>query len=320
MKSALEDKRSDAWVARELARHFGLTHEYYETDRSDEAVEKIFERFLTAGEGRTDHVAGYMDGFAIWKRLYESGCQGILRGDEAFGCRAVQSDRQVYHNMSLTVLADFRNVDAAVLGLDADGQQRPESLERRQTEPRAAWRDRLSTEFEIPTVFAALSDLKLAYVEIIHPLLSRRIVETVRTLPDELRTDKTLFKRIVTRFGPNIKYAKRPAIEVHGDILRSPAVVGAIINRLHDSSGGTSHLDVISRYALDMMGEGKTYKPRDDRAMPAWILSWARRMSGLDKNQSFLMDPYHFAFRAYIITLMNDMLSSDANVLKESRR
>lgn len=318
LRSALEDKESDAWVARELARHFGLAHEYLETDLSDEAVETILERFLTAGEGRTDHISGYMDGFAIWKRLHESGCQGILRGDEAFGCRAVRSDRQVYRNMGLTILSDFGDVDAAALGYAPGSQRRPAALERRPAETREAWRDRVNAEFENPVIFAALSDLKLGYVEIIQPLLSRRVVETVRTLPAALRTDKALFRAIVNQNGPGIRFAKHPAIEGRGDILRGPAMAGAIGARLRDASAGSGRLAVLSRHALGLMEKGQPRKPRDDRALPARMLRWVKRKSGLEKDRDPVMDPYHLGFRAYIILRMDEMLRGDATALKES--
>ncbi len=312
LRSAMADKRSDAWVARELARRFGIAHEYLETDRSDETADKILERFLVAGEGRTDHVSGYMDGFAIWRRLYESGCQGILRGDEAFGCHAVYSDRQVYHNMHLNVLSDFGNMEVAALGLEASGQKRPESLEQRHDETREAWRDRVSAEFEIPILFAALSDLKLAFVEIIHPLLSRRIIETVRTLPDELRTEKLLFKSIVSRNGPNIPYATHPAIEARGNILRSAEMADAIISHLQASSSQSDHIAIMSRYALKLMEMDKVYKLHDDRSMPTRLFRWARRKAGLDKDRLLVMDPYQFGFRVYIISRMHEILTSDA--------
>ena len=110
-RNALNDTSSDAWVAGTLARHYGIENEYLETDISLEPVVRIFKRFLLAGEGRVDHISGYMDGLAIWKHFYESGTQGILRGDEAFGCAAVQNINQVYKNMSFMVLSDFTGID-----------------------------------------------------------------------------------------------------------------------------------------------------------------------------------------------------------------
>ena len=85
LESSLRDKRNDAYVARALAKHYNIDHYYFHTDISDEPIEEIFRRFLVAGEGRIDHISGYMDGFRIWKHLYESGYHGIIRGDMAFG-------------------------------------------------------------------------------------------------------------------------------------------------------------------------------------------------------------------------------------------
>ncbi|MBK8161639.1 MAG: hypothetical protein IPK65_00355 [Gammaproteobacteria bacterium] len=319
LKSALKDRQSDAWVARELARHFGLAHEYMEIDRSDESAERILARFLTTGEGRTDHIAGYMDGLAIWQRLHESGCRGILRGDEAFGCRVVHSDLDVYRNMSFTVLGDFPNLDAGVLGALSAPQARPEFLRRGSTETREAWRDRVNVLFEMPAVFTALSDLKLAYVEVIHPLLSRRIVEAVRKLPDELRTEKSLFKAVVNRVGPKLRYAKRPAIEAHGNIIGNPVITARIRESLGESARRADRIAALSRYALAFMDSGTQPTPRNDRALPARLLRSVRRRMGLSDTRPPAMDPCRFAFRSYIVSNMHDMLCEDANMLNGRR-
>jgi len=110
LRSALSDSESDASVARLLANHFGLEHEYFETDISDEPAERVLDRFIVAGEGRIDHVSGYMDGFAIWKHLHERPCEGIIRGDQAFGRPAVRTRRDVYRQWSYFLLSDFWNL------------------------------------------------------------------------------------------------------------------------------------------------------------------------------------------------------------------
>jgi hypothetical protein len=204
--------------------------------------------------------------------------------------------------------------------VDFSGQLRPESLKRGQTETREAWRDRVNVLFEMPAVFAALSDLKLAYVEVIHPLLSRRIVEAVRKLPDGLRTEKALFKAIVSRNGPNIRYAKRPAIEAHGKILCSPAFAETLRASLGKSARRSDRIAALSRYALAFMEDGVPSAPRDDWALPARLLRSVRRRLGLSDNRLPMMDPYQFAFRTYIVSNMHEMLGEDANMLTDHRR
>lgn len=317
LKSALADKQSDAWVARELARHFGLAHAYYETDLSAEPVERIFERFLVAGEGRVDHISGYMDGFAIWRRLFESGCQGVLRGDEVFGCRAVQNDRQVHYNMSLTVLSDFANLPSAPPGSLLAAQRRPDSFVRRPVETRAAWRDRLNAEFEIPHVFAGLSDLKLAYVEIAQPLMSRRIVATVRGLPDDMRTAKALFKAIVTGSGPRIRFARRAAIGSRRHILRGRTAADVISGQLCSARAQAAPLPEIARYVLPVLDECLARPVQAERrALSARLSGWLERRLGLEGGEVPTLDPCYFGFRMYIISRMQQILAGDAAALK----
>jgi len=58
------------------------------------------------------------------------------------------------------------------------------------------WRDRLYQQYRVPFLLAALSDLKLGYVEIVNPLLSDSVIDLIRQLPDSLRTHKVLLRNI----------------------------------------------------------------------------------------------------------------------------
>jgi hypothetical protein len=317
LKAALNNRKSDAWVARELASEVGVEHEYLETDLSDEPAERILDRFLLAGEGRVDNLSGYTDGFAIWKRLYERGCEAILRGDEAFGCHAVENDQQVYKNMSLVVLDDFQsdtNVDFKCFG---NGQRRPEAFVRRGNESREQWRDRVYVEFEIPYIFAALTDLKSPYVEVIQPLLSRRIVEQVRTLPDALRNDKRLFKKVIEKISPPVKFARQPAIAPRENALREGAVVDAIRSRLERFDNQLEYIKSLSRISLDLMdaAERRTNTSQPSR-INRKIHCWTGKLTGHKKERHLEMDPYTLAFRVFIIARMNDILREDANLLR----
>jgi len=72
-------------IAKKLATKLKVDHKFYYTDLSNEPIELMLQRFLLNGEGRIDHLAGYLDGFRIWQTLYNDGVQGVMRGDEAFG-------------------------------------------------------------------------------------------------------------------------------------------------------------------------------------------------------------------------------------------
>jgi hypothetical protein len=317
LKAALNNRQSDAWVARELAKRVGIEHEYLETDLADEPVEQIFKRFLMAGEGRIDHVSGYMDGFAIWKWLFEKGYQGIIRGDEAFGCRAVKNDQQVCRNMNLTILSDYENIKTVNLGFDIKNQKRPETFEKNKNETRDQWRDRVNAEFEIPFMFAALSDLKLSYVEIVQPLLSRRIVEQVRLLPDELRTEKSLFKKLINRMTPKLEFAKYPAIGSRADILQDKPVVDLLCKRLRQFNNKPEYLRILSSLSLDKLERANKAGKKSHRGHTyERINRWLKKISGGNDHQPCMMDPYTLSFRVFVIAEMADILYRDAEVLK----
>ncbi|MCC6301293.1 MAG: hypothetical protein IT489_00650 [Gammaproteobacteria bacterium] len=328
LKSALGDRESDAWVARELARHFGLSHEYYETDLSGESVERVFERFLIAGEGRVDHISGYMDGFAIWRRLHDSGCQGVLRGDEAFGWRPASTPSGVIHGVGMARLSDYRNLlRDGVAGFYE--QPVPATLQRREQESLSEWRDRLYQTFRTPAILAALNDLKCAYVEVVNPFQARRVVLLARGLPDTHRTDKRLFKDIVRRRSPPIAFAGSRAIEGHDSILKNPDLLALISRELSGDVARGLFPAMLLAYLEDRIGRParapaaarsplRRVKSEVKRLLPAGIAALVTSIRGRLRPDSIGVDleANRLAFRAYIISRMHALLGRDAVVLR----
>jgi hypothetical protein len=326
VRSAMSDKRSDAWVARELARHFGLAHEYYETDLSNEAVEDIFGRYLVAGEGRIDHLSGYMDGFAIWRRLFESGCHGVLRGDEAFG-RSPAAEDFVRQSVSFTCLSDFKNLRDGGIA-DNYTQNIPEDFYRWPAETTQQWTDRLYHTFRHPFILAALNDLKCGYVEIINPLLSREVILLDRRVPDRIRADKQLFTDIVRRESPRIAFAEHAAITRPADILKDHRAIQHITNYLHAGqanvlNGGAllEFLDVGLAKVFHVPTEAKKARRGAIKELIKDILpaTLTRAMKSpaqaKGKGRERDIDIYRLAFRAYLICRMHMLLSQDAKLL-----
>lgn len=319
LESSLRDKRNDAYVARALAKHYYIDHCYFHTDISDEPIEKIFRRFLVAGEGRIDHISGYMDGFRIWKQLYESGYQGIIRGDEAFGCKTVSTPNEVYINMGLTVFSDYEHTPLASKLINKHYQARPLSFEKQDNETLGSWRDRINAEFEIPVRFAALSDLKLPYIEVINPLLSRRIIEQVRRLPDHLRTDKKLLRRIVGSLSPPIVFADMPAIASYVDILKTRRIVDLLHKGLDSENARTLLSDELVECILDNVKvvdvePGKVRKSLKAFVKPYIPASLKKKMGRRPAKPA--MDSNVIAFRSYIICRMNRLLREDARAAR----
>jgi hypothetical protein len=316
LRSSLSDKRNDAYVARALARFFGLQHRYYETNVSSEPIHAVFGRFLVCGEGRIDHISGYMDGFKIWKTLFEDGVHGILRGDEGFGWVPVSSPLDVRNRIGLLLWSDFVNLKPLEeFGLS--GQALPGSLLQREGESLETWRDRLYHEFRIPVFLAPLNDLKVPYVEVGNPLLSRKLIQQVRRMPDHLRTDKKLYKTIVRSMSPpNIGFAKYSAIESSRSILRSGQAVGLIKDELSSDYGSCILPRQLIEYILRNLetaredaNQRRTAKHAIRRYTPTWLRN---RVLGILKPR---MDFNILAFRAYVICKMGKMLAADARML-----
>ena len=231
-KGALENKFNDAAVAKSLCRELKIKHEYFEVNVSREPVEDIFHRFVIQGEGRIDHISAYLDGFDLWRRLFEDGVRGIVRGDECFGSRYLYSELDFRKFLLATMLSDyeeFREMDLPP-GLE---QNWPDHFRPGRDETLETWRDRLYAEYYCSYCLGALNELKLGYVEIINPLTSRNIVERVRTVPDRWRNEKGLFKKIVEQRSPNVPFAKYPAIDLGRQFLKRAEVKDLLLDELH---------------------------------------------------------------------------------------
>ena len=316
-ESALKDKQSDAYVAKALAAHFGTEHHYFETDASDEPIETVFRRFLVAGEGRIDHVYPYTDGFETWKRLFEGGTEGVVRGDEGFGWRRADTACDVRRSSGLFLVDDFQN-----LGTHLPTQSLPEALHQRPGESLALWRDRLYHGFRVPSVLAALSDLTCPYVELFNPLITGRLVKQVRTLPDELRTNKQLFKDIVSEEGPDIAFATRDATRASGDLLRDAQVVAYLRGVLESSRVAdlfpTPFVDHVTENLSVAASTGKDSVFSQRRVLRSLKRRLPERIQRLGKRalQQPNMPPNRSAFRIYLVAEMHETLASDAAFFK----
>jgi hypothetical protein len=321
LETALKDRFSDASIAQALAKHYELDHEYKKTDPPDLQIEQILTRFLIASEGRTDHVSGYMDGLDIWRSLHESGVCGVIRGDEAFGWRRVNSQRDVRCVNNLVCLSDYGNLEKIS---ELHDQQIPERLLQRESESLDMWRDRIYQTFRIPVMLSSLNDPKTSYIEVVNPLLSRSIIYQVRSLPDHLRHDKKLFRNIVSGLSPDIGFATSAAIDSPANIFRSPGMVDEIVRELHDS-GNSSPLtsDVIDFIEKNIRITRIKASPR--RGIKAHIKamlprSAIERLSPLysryrNSGTAIDMDANRLAFRAYILSRMDRILKEDAQAL-----
>src|SRR5262245_61069466 len=89
LPDATEQEGNDAQIARRIANELAVPHRFFAIDSHAGAPDVVLERFLATGEGRVARISGYVDGFAIWKTLFDEGYEGVIRGDEAFGSVSV---------------------------------------------------------------------------------------------------------------------------------------------------------------------------------------------------------------------------------------
>jgi hypothetical protein len=262
-----------------------------------------------------------MDGFKIWKHLFESGYQGIIRGDQAFGNRAVSDAQGVYTNIGLHLLSDFDNLSPVSDVLQQYGQSRPSIFQKRKDESLEGWRDRVSAEFEIPVIFAALNDLKLSYVEIVNPFLSRKIIQRVRQLPDDKRTNKGLFKKIILAMNPNIPFAQTRAIATTKDCLNMPEVIDYIREELDTDYAKSLLPEPLIRFILQNMkvtNLGKRKKSLPFYQLIRKNISLVVKKIRKHKSKKKTLNINILALRSCLICRMNKLLSADAKSLSQT--
>jgi hypothetical protein len=214
LKRALGDSKSDASIAKELSKAASVENKYFFTDFSNEDLETLISKFIKNGEGRIDAISGYLDGFKLWEELHNENIQGIIRGDVGWApTYEVISYSSARMAVNLKLLKDFNNIKVNQIFFSEVNQEIPSEIEILPGEEYELWRDRLYHNFRIPTILAALSDLKLGYLDEVNPLLSREILMQIREHPIQLRRKKYLFKKIVKSMYPSVPFANKSAQE-----------------------------------------------------------------------------------------------------------
>jgi hypothetical protein len=217
--------------------------------------------------------------------------------------------------VGLTTLFDFDNLAPIASTVEKLDQKRPVWLDKQEDENLEKWRDRLNAEFEIPVVFAALNDIKLSFIEVINPFLSRMIVQQVRRLPDHLRTDKSLFRKIVASLNPGIPFAQHRAIAFTTDCLKQKNVVDYIIDEISSDRAKEILPEPLIRFILQNMkvseGETPSAAPLLHRMLKPITPKSVRRLR-YSRIKKFNLDPHILGLRACLICRMTNMLSEDA--------
>lgn len=328
-------------VAAGVADRLGLPHARIAMRPSSLGWEVLFDRFVRAGDGLTDAIGGYLDGFEFWAALARDGVDGILRGDEPFGGRGwlpVRSERDVRLGLGLARLAENPATAWLVDALpDAGDQDLPAALRRRDGENLADWRHRLFVAYRVPVCLAALTEVKTGFVEVLNPLQARSIAAIVAALPRHLRDDKELLVRAAERLVPGIPYASLRESDEMVRFLRQDEALTAIRAALvgddaRDLLGDAAVEGLLQRLPAKKAAASPTGLTPGRGSAALWrrIVAIVREKviaalpSGLKRRLRAYapvapLDPVLIAFRAFLCVRINAVMRGDARVLAEAR-
>lgn len=314
-QDSLRGKNNDAVIARQVAEYYGVENNFYETGLAAESIEKIFQRFICAGEGRVDHVGAYLDGFKIWKSLYEDGYDGVIRGDHLIGRWTTGSEIDAKKANGFYLLGDFENMrDAEEYGLEK--QEVPQQLIKDKQETWTDYREKLYLNYRIPYVLSPLNDLKNSYVEVLSPLLSRNLASLSLSLSDECRINKTVYKKIIEEMvTAPIPFTKRPSILQSGNIYSNTDVVAFLREQM--SSREISAVlpdELIADISRNMSLQENTRE--NGRGMK--LINKVRNKIDKRYKDRLAVNYVRLAFRAYIIGRMTQTMREDSVALGKS--
>lgn len=321
LKESLNNKNSDAYIAPLVAKNLGMQHQYLAINTTDENIETVFKRFILNGEGRVDHIEGYTDGFCLWKRLFNSNKQGIIRGDISCGWGKVTNAIRARHMCGLTLCKDYSNLEQyEAYGFEK--QELPDYLMQQKNETVQMMVDRQHLSFRIPVVLSALNDVKLSYVEVINPLLSRRIIMQFLSTPDKLRIDKNGFIKAMKKLLPEIEYATENAIHIQGDVFKIPEAISLMKEELSAEYMKEIFPEAFLKKVLDKLqqpqtiNKGKEVKSKIRKIVKKYFPSHLKELL-----YSFMRKPTvdnsTLAFRIYLTGIMYKQLQKDALIVTE---
>ena len=322
--SSARQPLSDAFIARLVARRFGVEHELVWLDGHDDEPAAALDLFVAVAEGRSDEYSGYTDGCRIWRDLFTDGASGVIRGDESAGIRRRAASPQAARATSAgAMVSDFPSTHL-IHRLGLAEQVWPERLREQPGESLDAYRDRMYEQSRLPGALAPLNDLKGRYVELVNPLLSKRMIGAVHELPVELRAFGRVYNEVVDGESRPIPYARFSSTPAMSDCLEDPGLTEAIVREL--SSGRAERVFDREEAVLSLLSAMATPQRRrrtlrDEtvaalklarKALPARV---ARRLTPRYSRPD-PVSPARLAFRATIASKAVALLEDDAASLR----
>ena len=319
LEQSLQDKDTDAYIARKLAEQLQTQHHFFRTDQKNRDFDSVVDRFIEAGEGRVDHIQTHTDGLAMWSEIAAKGFRGIIRADEVFGWLPVQNELDTRLSVAFNNLNDFANLKSAEsYGLEP--QIMPEFYRRRESEVLEDWRDRLYQQYRVSYIQTGLHELVYPYVELLNPLLLDAIVELTHRLPTTWRTSKRLYAEIVSSLIPTIHFATKPSIPEVESIVRDPDVVQTIREEITATSAQhylspTLVNEIVYRMKKNSQVAHQieaNWRVSVKKYIPFSIKKMLRR-----SVMQYKLDNNQLAFRNYLILRVANQLEKDKQLLSK---
>lgn len=314
--NSLNDPETDASVAKKLAIESQVVHEFLSTDPDCVNINELINRFIRNGEGRTDNISGYLDGFKIWENFHDKNINGIIRGDVPWASSNIYDDFSARKSVGLILISDYTDLNQ-IFKNQSITHQIPNELAIKKNENYYEWRDRVYHIFEIPTIIAALADLKMPYVEQSTPLLSRELLYLARNQSFKTKKNKYLFKKIVESYYPNIKFALKNSTLGKKDFLRLKEVTEYLYNQLDETKKITSFdsgfIEKIKESLDSYSGKNqKENRFKLKKILPSWLKYYFKKRF-LKKNRQIKIkvDYNELAFRLILIKKSIDFFADN---------
>ena len=321
-RASLRDPFSDAAIARLAARRFHAPHRLVCLDNAADMAIAV-QRFVELGEARTDQFGGYMDGGAMWRAACESGLYGVIRGDEPFAARKRSVSAEAgRRGCGGAMVTDYPS-GHLIRRLGLAEQYWPERLQPQPHEAFEAHRDRLSHQVYTPTILAALNELKGRYLEVVNPLLSRRLLAVARSFPEDLRMYGRPFYAIAGHEAPLLPYARSASTPSTSVFLNDDRVLGAVVTEL--ASPAVARI-MTEEAAVSLLAAMATHTPQPARVraraalkaahvvLPARLAArLAPRYVGPES-----LPAHKLAFRTTLASKMVALLEADAAAVAKS--
>ena len=234
----------------------------------------------------------------------------MVRGDEGFGWKPVaQTPTAVRRSMELLLCGEIAELKPHLKRFGLDHHAFPPDLERLPDESIDTWRDRLYHAVPHPDrAGGASTSTRPATSMSSIPLVSRRALEVARSLPDDLRTDKALFRELVNRIGPDVPFASREGAPVRLDNLRRPEVRRLLRASLASETASRCFGKPLVTWLRSEIRPWREFAASVARVVKGRLQRRLRRAAAAEVH----VPPLRIAFRLYVASTMIDRLQADA--------